>query len=386
MKKIVAILLLAVLLCGCTARNSAPASAPAPTLAPTPSPTPLPTPEPTPEPVLIGGRSFEAATESVDLAGSTCSASELTAAFAQLPALKEADLHGCPLSTEEKLALTEAFPEVFFGWEVDVLGVAADSADEYICLDNIPMESTEALEALLPLLPRVNKIDMCYCGIDNEEMYQLNQRHEGIRFIWVAPFGSSRQRTDITYFNHNNIGMLSNLDDSRLDVDLRYYPDLVALDLGHCYVNIQRCDWLKYTPKLQYLILADCHITDITPIGELKDLKFLELFVNRPLEDVSALAKLEKLETLNLSSTAVRDVRCLKECKALRYCWLNYCWNLPAEYAEELAAALPDCLVNMTTYGPTSGGWRDLDVYYEMRDAFHAPYMGGNNGGTNILG
>ena len=91
--------------------------------------------------------------------------------------------------------------------------------------------------------------------------------------------------------------------------------------------------------------------------------------------DVSALGKLEKLETLNLSTSPVRDVSCLKTCTALRYCWLNNCWDLDTASAEELAAALPNCLVHVTHYGPTSNGWRELDVYYEMRDAFHAPYM-----------
>ena len=247
------------------------------------------------------------------------------------------------------------------------------------------LSSREALEELLPLLPHVKKIDMCRCGIGNEEMYQLNQRHEDIRFIWIAPLGSSAQRTDITSFNHNGVGMLCNLYDARLDTDLRYFPDLIALDLGHSTVAIQRCDWLKHTPRLQYLILADCMISDVSPIGELSELRYLELFTNAWLEDISPLGKLKKLETLNLSVTGIRDVSALEGCEALKSCWLNCCWNLPYEAVETLAANRPDCLINCASASPTSGGWREQDIYFEMRDAFHAPYMKGDDGRTNKL-
>ena len=355
MKRIALILLLCLLLGGCAA-----AEAPAPTPTPTPTPAPSPTPLPTPEPLIINGESFAIRDGSVDL-------------------------HGCALSNEEKLALLSAHPDISFHWEVDVLGVMADSADEYICLDDVPMESTEALEELLPLLPHVKKIDMCRCGIGNEEMYQLNQRHEDIRFIWIAPLGSSAQRTDITSFNHNGVGMLCNLYDARLDTDLRYFPDLIALDLGHSTVAIQRCDWLKHTPRLQYLILADCMISDVSPIGELSELRYLELFTNAWLEDISPLGKLKKLETLNLSVTGIRDVSALEGCEALKSCWLNCCWNLPYEAVETLAANRPDCLINCASASPTSGGWREQDIYFEMRDAFHAPYMKGDDGRTNKL-
>jgi len=360
MKKIFLILLLLLLLGGCG--EEVPEPTPQPTAPPTPSPTaaPTPTPIPTPEPLLIGGQSFDISSGNVDL-------------------------RGVPLSNEEKLALQEAHPDLSFGWTVDVLGVTADSNDTYICLDGIVMEDTAALEALLPLLPNVTKIDMCGCGISDEEMYALNQRHGGIRFIWVAPMGSARCRTDITYFNHNNMGMLCNLYDARLDEHLRYFPDLIALDLGHSTVAIQRCDWLKYTPKLQYLILADCMISDVTPIGELSELRYLEIFTNAWLEDITPLSKLQKLHSLNLSVTGIRDVTPLESCASLRRCWLNCCWNLPYEKVKAFAANVPDCLISCASVSPTSGGWREDDIYFEMRDAFHAPYMKGDESRDNFL-
>ena len=349
-----ALLLFILFLTGCAAAR--PAAAPSPALTPPPTAAPMPTPEP----LVIGGRSYDTSSGSVDL-------------------------RGTELSNAEKLALMEEHPDIAFRWEVDVLGVMADSADEYLCLDNTPMADTAELEALLPLLPNITKIDMCNCGLSNDAMYELNQRHEGIRFIWVAPLGSAALRTDITYFNPNDMGMLCNLYDARLDEDLRCFPDLIALDLGHSNVAIQRCDWLRHVPKLQYLILADCMLSDISPIGELSELRYLELFTNPYLTDVSPLGKLQKLEALNLSVTGTRDVSALIGCPALKSCWLNCCWDLPYENVEALAAAKPDCLIDCASASPTSGGWREQDIYFEMRDAFHAAYMNGDGGRTNIL-
>ncbi|MBQ2895096.1 MAG: hypothetical protein IJE26_00125, partial [Oscillospiraceae bacterium] len=59
---------------------------------------------------------------------------------------------------------------------------------------------------------------------------------------------------------------------------------------------------------------------------------------------------------------------------------LNCCWNLPYEAVETLAANRPDCLINCASASPTSGGWREQAIYFEMRDAFHAHYMGGDRG------
>ena len=97
------------------------------------------------------------------------------------------------------------------------------------------------------------------------------------------------------------------------------------------------------------------------------------------------LAKLQKLHSLNLSVTAVRDVTPLENCEALRRCWLNCCWNLPYEEAEALAANAPDCLISLASASPTSGGWREDDIYFEMRDAFNAPYMKGDVSPDNFL-
>ena len=52
---------------------------------------------------------------------------------------------------------------------------------------------------------------------------------------------------------------------------------------------------------------------------------------------------------------------------------------------ETLAANRPDCLINCASASPTSGGWREDDIYFEMRDAFNAPYMKGDESRDRFL-
>ena len=58
-----------------------------------------------------------------------------------------------------------------------------------------------------------------------------------------------------------------------------YCPGLLALDLGHNDVSDLR--FLKAWPKLRRLIIVDSKtpITDISPLAELEDLEYVELFM-----------------------------------------------------------------------------------------------------------
>jgi hypothetical protein len=67
--------------------------------------------------------------------------------------------------------------------------------------------------------------------------------------------------------------------------------------------------------------------------------------------------------------------------------WLERLWfpghRLSAEETADLKAALPDTQVympNWDTAGSTGGGWRESDVYYEMRNLFDMFYQPGGTG------
>ena len=366
--------LLLCLLCACSPGRS---SEPAPTPAPTPVPTPEPTPEPTPPPVEISGKSFAWDTETIDLSSaSPCRADELADALLALPELRELDLTGWPLTDEEQFRLLRDYPGISFRWDVELFGMTVNSADELVCLDGIAMEDTTALEEKLPLLAAVRRFDMCDCGPDDEAMYALTQRWPDHRFVWKAHIGTFTFRTDITSFCMNTVGAKIHATSDGLNEQMRYFPDLIAVDFGHSGLNITDLEWVKWLPHLQILIAIGCDIRDLTPLAELKELTYLELFTNRYLVDISPLAGCTALQDLNLSLTDVADLTPLYGLENLNRLWVNGCRKLTAEEVDAFYYAMPDCRISFILNSTGAlNGWRLDDRYFWMRDVFEAYYM-----------
>lgn len=84
-------------------------------------------------------------------------------------------------------------------------------------------------------------------------------------------------------------------------------------------------------------------MNDITPIGELQELTYLEMFWTK-CEDISPLQNCKALTDLNISYIYCRPAKCLEtlvNMPQLERLW--YCGNnLSAEQLKELQTALPD--------------------------------------------
>jgi len=154
--------------------------------------------------------------------------------------------------------------------------------------------------------------------------------------------------------------------------NLRYCPDLLALDLSHN--EITDLSFLKYCPKLKILLLGDNDIVDISPIAGLKDLEYLELFKNK-ITDVSPLAELDKLIDLNICFNRIDDLTPLYHLTGLERLWIynsnNYSKSqpVPKSAVEELQQALPGTHIDHTSYS-TLGGWREHPRHFVVRDIF----------------
>ena len=60
--------------------------------------------------------------------------------------------------------------------------------------------TVEEVEQMLPYFPRLEKLDMSFCGISDEEMEELNLRHPDVSIVWTLKIGEVRTRTDAVYF------------------------------------------------------------------------------------------------------------------------------------------------------------------------------------------
>lgn len=289
-----------------------------------------------------------------------------------LPNLTDVFFTGVVPDNEVMYQLKCQYPDVIFHWDFELFGVQTSSTATELNLSNIPMESTDEVEAALKYFYNLKRVEMCDCGISSEEMDALSKRHPETRFVWMIYIGVGRLRTDAVGCIPYHLGY--NLHRPYYDkhaTDLKYCTDLVCLDLGH--MMVKDLSFLQYMPNLKYLIVADMWAEDFSYIANLTELIYLEIFQTN-FTDVSILMNLKKLEDLNISWTNLENPELLKEMTWLKRLWATKI-GLTDEESQELIEALPNTLVYTTSYHPTEGGWRQSQNYYDMRDLLGMFYM-----------
>ena len=237
---------------------------------------------------------------------------------------------------------------------------------EEIDLSGMEIESAAWVEERIRDMPKLQKVIMCDCGLGDEEMDGLNRRYNGIRFVWTVRIGNISVRTDTNYFAPVVTG------DHVTERDmgpLKYCTDVVAIDLGH--MAVYTCDWAEQMPNLQYLILADTGVSDISPLASCKNLIFLELFLTA-VRDYSPLLSCTKLEDLNLCYS-YGSAEPVKQMTWLKRLW----WDGNPYETKGLEAYLPDTECNFSSGSSTGGSWRLGERYKEQRDILGMPYSVG---------
>lgn len=318
--------------------------------------------------IEIGGRNHRYTVQSLETPGDDLA--QLESLLPYFPDLESITLTSPLAPMEEILALREAHPEVSLTWTLDYKGVTAGEFTESLDLTGIPT-TVEEIENLITYLPHLTFVDMSDCGISNEEMDALNFRYENIKIIWTVKLGSwYRTKTDITWFMPYKNRFFPRGNDLE---NLRYCHDIIALDIGH--MDIASCEFVAYMPHLQYLLLADTKISDLTPLTGLTELKHLELFLTK-VTDYSPLLTLTALEDLNLHYT-LGDPKIIAQMTWLKNLWWNTSGRLSQADMQLLRTSLPDCHFEFWVASSTGGGWRNLPNYYAQRDIFGMSYLKG---------
>ena len=320
--------------------------------------------------VELGGKSFDC--RASVLVPGPCNEIQLRQALGLLPWVRRVDLRQTGLSPRQARALSRDYAPIRFVWEETWADVTFSTDAREIDLSGVEMESTEAVEELLPYLPRAEKIIMCDCGISSPEMAALGQRHPEIRFVWRVKLGPLSARTDDTWFAPITHRQLIGGQDAD---ELQYCVDMECIDLGHCWIS--HCEWARNMKNLRYLVLADTRVTDLSPLSGLKNLTYLELFVT-PVRDYSPLLGCTGLEDLNLGYTYGDPTPISK------MTWLKNLWWCDAngvhdqerrEAVTRMCQTLKDTNIAIYIDHPTASGWRKLPNYYAMRDILGMFYM-----------
>lgn len=271
------------------------------------------------------------------------------------------------------LDMMEAYPEITFLWDTELYGVTVNSQADFLDFSDATIDDPEALENLIIRLPNLTQVDMCRCGISNEDMDAMNRRHDSIKFVWEIDFGKAQYRTDITWFMPCQQDLW--LTDSNCGL-LNYFTDLECLDLGHHHLTT--CSYVANMPKLRYLLLGDMFITDLTPLEGLENVVYLEIFMTY-VTDYTPILTLKNLEVLNLSYTQ-GDPDVVAQMTWVDYIrWVNYeDRSISFARKEQLRQELPDTLLELEIATSSTGGmWRQTQHYFDMRDLVQMPYFVG---------
>lgn len=293
---------------------------------------------------------------------------ELLDKFQYLPKLQTVHFLQPQMSAVDLLALRERYPQISITWQKDVFGITySDDVTEFD-FSGIPLEGVEELESQMAYFPNLEKLILSDCGIDNETMAAFRDRvREHYKVVWTVRIGYINVRTDETTFmpaKHHTSVINSYMK------DLVYCEDMICVDVGH--MSIWDLDWIYGMPKLQFLVLADTSVSDITPIGTLKELIYLELFKSPRITDYSPLVNCTALQDINVAYTN-GDATVFAQMPWLKNLWVN-CTNITPEARALLSATLTDTHIEFDSGWHMGGGWRDVENYYVMRDLLEMPY------------
>lgn len=320
--------------------------------------------------VTLGDQTYSEDTQTLVYEGKPCPEADILRIVSLLPDLTRADVSGCGFSDETMFSLCQAFPQVIFPWQVPIGDSLFPWDTKELDISGIPFDSAQQVEALIPCFPYLERVVMCHCGLDDETMDGLNQKYENIRFVWSVKIKNVYIRTDTTYFYPFKCYRSMVVNDEDI-YPLRYCTDIVAIDVGHMGL-VTNCEWVRFMPNLQYLVIVETAITDISPLATCKNLVFLEIFTTA-ITDYTPLLECTALEDLNLGKT-YGDPNIIAQMTWLKNIWwsgVDGSRGNPAENAKPiLTEALPNTELRFHLDTPNvNNGWRQLENYRKMRDA-----------------
>ena len=229
----------------------------------------------------------------------------------------------------------------------------------------------KSFRLLLDLCPNVKYVDNSNKRLpSNDTFIPLMEERPDIHFEWVVHLrGEHYCPTNATAYstlNHTDYG--ARLKDEHMEL-LKYVPGLKALDVGHnAFTNL---NFLQYFPDLELLIISNNdNVDDLTEVGKLKHLKYLEVH-NTHVSDLSPLANCTEILDLNVSSTWVTDLSALDEITSLDRFWANNLKKLPESEQKRFKELHPNCTADFTVKGSAiSHKWREHERYYRFRRCF----------------
>ena len=198
--------------------------------------------------------------------------------------------------TEAIEVLKEKFPYCRIKWAFRVLGIKTNSTVQTLDLRGKKLTLDQVREALnssvMANFYDLKAVDLCGCGLTNQQMEDLQQQFSQLKFIWYVYFGGHPVRTDAKVLSTTDFQ--EHYSSKDFEQVFQYCTELVALDL------------------------SENRLEDLGNIGNLKQLRALTLTHN-PLRRLTGLQQLTNLEYLEADNTYVTNIACLTNLSKLKY-------------------------------------------------------------------
>ena len=296
--------------------------------------------------VNYNGQIISCDTESLDLSFlAPNQIGETVELLSKLPDLTHVELMDeqgvSQLSVTDVKLLMDTAPEVSFHYTFSVFGKTLSTTDERVDFSRIYVgnEGVSVIRQALDILPDCTYFLMEQCGVDNETMDRLNRDYPDTLVVWRVNFGSGYSSlTDATV-----VRCVGDLNDYN-SVNLKYMTEVVYLDAGHCYA-LTDLSFVAYMPNLKVAIFSDCGVSDLTPFASCQKLEYIEIVNCNRLKEITPLGECKSLKGVNMSWVfSVEELDPLYGLENLERLYFGR-HDFPQEEVDEARAALPNCWV-----------------------------------------
>ena len=210
----------------------------------------------------------------------------------------------------------------------------------------------DVIRSVMPIMDKLTQLTLDWCGTTDEATAALREElADRCKVVWRVFFADFNCLTD-TYKIWAQFYLWSR------DLDpLKYCNEVRYVDMGHSFVD--SCEFVRYMPYLDTLILGDTSLRSVEPLRECKNLTYLEIFTCN-VTDLSPLAGLTQLEYLNISNIETTDITPLYGLTNLKKMNSTMNEKIPRDQIETFKQMLPNCDATFTfgDESPTEYGWR----------------------------
>ena len=302
----------------------------------------------------------------------TQSMRELAEKLNAAPNVETCDLSQVEMPLSVMAELCTLCPQIEFHLTVPVYTKEIDNLGETFDIDSMQVATKVKFyefKQILQCMPNVTNVVMYNATYKLDLMEELLALYPDVNFAWTLRFNEIEVKNTATAFSTLKGRQDPRYTAKHLEPLTLYCPDLLGLDVGHN--NVHDLSFLSTWPDLRWLIVIDSKVplTDISPLADLMDLEYVELFMQN-ITDISPLANHVKLLDLNLCHNDITDLSPLYSCVNLERLYISVNPHLTQEELDKLQAVLPNLRIEHTDWQSTGAGWREHPRYFTISEGF----------------